>query len=271
MISTLLEAVQEILSSMDSDEVDSYDDTVESLQVATILKATYYDLATELQLPEHRTLFELNASGDAQKPCLMTIPSNVVKIDWIKYDNKLTSETYKNYVEVEFKPFYDFMEMQSGLRGLSSGVGQMNVTNNAETFEFMYGTEAFPTYYTTMDSSNLIFDSYYSDEDTTLAKAKTMAYGVVYPTFTLSNSFTADIDPQMFRLWIQTAKTRAHMELKQTANQEAAGMARRQQIATQKRKRRVNDGAEVYNVMARYGRTSRASEGGIPQRLKNGT
>ena len=38
---TLLEMVQEILSDMDSDEVDSIEDTVEAEQVATIVRSTY--------------------------------------------------------------------------------------------------------------------------------------------------------------------------------------------------------------------------------------
>ncbi len=39
---TLLDMVQEILSDMDSDEVESIDDTVEAEQVVSILKSTYY-------------------------------------------------------------------------------------------------------------------------------------------------------------------------------------------------------------------------------------
>ncbi len=41
---TLLEIVQEILSDMDSDEVNSIDDTTESEQVATIVKSTYLSM-----------------------------------------------------------------------------------------------------------------------------------------------------------------------------------------------------------------------------------
>ena len=38
---TLLAIVQEILSDMDSDEVNSIDDTVESQQVASIVRSAY--------------------------------------------------------------------------------------------------------------------------------------------------------------------------------------------------------------------------------------
>jgi hypothetical protein len=41
---TLLEMTQDILSDMDSDEVNSINDSVESLQVAQIIKTTYFNI-----------------------------------------------------------------------------------------------------------------------------------------------------------------------------------------------------------------------------------
>jgi hypothetical protein len=265
---TLLEAVQLILSSMDSDEVSSYNDTVESLQVAHVLKSVYYDLATDLALPEHDCFFELNASGDVAKPVLMTLPTNCVRLDYLQYNRIETGETYANYVDVKFMPVNEFMEMQNVLRGQTSDVGQMSFTSNGETFEVMYADNRWPTYYTTFDDGTYIFDSYKSSVDTTLTKAKTRAYGSTYPTFTLSDSFAADLEPTQFSLWINRAKVRAFAELKQAANQEAAGEARRQKIIVQKRRRRTPDEHEVFKV-ARYGRTT--SDNGIPKKLRQGT
>jgi hypothetical protein len=99
---TLLELTQLILSSMDSDEVNSITDTVESVQVTTILKNVFYDMATELDLPEHETLFELTASGDNTKPAIMTIPTDVTKLTSIKYDNAATADTYVDWKDVTF-------------------------------------------------------------------------------------------------------------------------------------------------------------------------
>jgi hypothetical protein len=264
---TLLEAVQLILSSMDSDEVDSYDDTVESLQVAHILKSVYYDLATDLALPEHDGFFELNASGSALQPTLMTLPTNCVRLDYLQYNKKEDDDTYADYQTLSFMPIDQFMEMQNVLRTQTSNVGQMSFTSNSETFEVMYASDRMPMYYTTFDDGTYIFDAYDSDIDTTLTKAKTRAYGSTYPTFTLSNNFAADLEPTQFSLWINRAKVRAFSELKQAANQEAAGEARRQKIIVQKRKRRTPDTQEVFKV-ARFGRTS--SDNGIPKRLRNG-
>lgn len=250
---TLLEMVQQILSSMDSDEVSSYSDTTESIQVANLIKGVYYDIATELGLCEHEGLFELDASGDSTQPTLMTVPSNVVRLDWIKYDNKLTVDTYEEYLSVDYLRFNEFLKKQQSFREYTSGIGTMNFTNNDETFEVIYRNDKMPQWYTTIDDFTLLFDSYDSDEDTTLQKSKTMCYGSVYPEFTLSDSFQPDLDPTQFSYFINRAKTRAFAELKQAANNESAGEARNQKIRIQRVKRRVEARPE-HERLPDYGR-----------------
>jgi len=48
---SLLDITQKILSSLDSDPVNSIDDTVESIQVADIVKESYYSLMAERDWP----------------------------------------------------------------------------------------------------------------------------------------------------------------------------------------------------------------------------
>jgi hypothetical protein len=236
---TLLEITQQILSAMDSDEVASINDTVESYQVALLVKSVFYDIATDLNLPEHNGLFELDASGDNNKPTLMTIPTTVTRLDSIKYDQKLTADTYKNYRDVEYMPWPEFMRMQSALIEDETNVGQMNVTHNSETFEVMYRDDRAPTYWSTFDDYQIIFDSYNSDEDTTLQKSKTMCQGALYPTFSMTDGAYPDIDPTQFSYFVNKCKTRAFAELKQSMNAESNAETRRQKIILQKRMRRT--------------------------------
>lgn len=268
---TLLEIVQEILSSMDSDSVSTITETDEAYQVALLVRGVYYDLATELELDEHEGLFELTASGDADKPTLMTVPSNVIRLDWIRYNNIVSTDTYDNWVKVDFVPFNTFVERQGGLRTLTSGVGELTYTQNSEDYTIMYKTDQMPLYYTTMDDYTLIFDSYDSDEDTTLQASKTMCYGSVYPTFTLADATAPDLEPQQFAYFRNRAKVRAFAELKQAQNQDAAYETKRQKIAVQKKRRLVEDIPEVYKV-ARWGRTSPfGATSKIPRFLRNGS
>ena len=45
---TLLDMTQRVLSSMDADSVNSYAETIESEQVAFIIRDAYYDLINDI-------------------------------------------------------------------------------------------------------------------------------------------------------------------------------------------------------------------------------
>lgn len=251
---TLLEMTQEILSAMESDEVNSITDTVESNSVALLIKGVYYDICTEMNIFSHNSLFELNASGNVSQPTLMTIPSNVTNIDWVEYDVKVTGDTYPDYQRIEFVPLDEFLDRQNALRNESADVGEMTFTLNGESFSTMYYDNRRPYCYTCIDDYTLLFDSYDADLDSTLQKSKTRCSGTLVPTFTMSDSFTPDFNAQQFSYFFNKAKTRAFAELKQAPNQESAAEARNQKIILQKRKRTSEDIPEVLKVGARYGR-----------------
>ncbi|MDE1830258.1 MAG: hypothetical protein KGI25_08045 [Thaumarchaeota archaeon] len=82
---TLLEMTQNILSAMNSDEVNSISDTPESLQVATAIKTSYMNMLDRLSMPEHNQLVQLTASGNPDAPVLMYMPDGCTKINWLKY------------------------------------------------------------------------------------------------------------------------------------------------------------------------------------------
>jgi hypothetical protein len=82
---TVLQMTQEILSSLGSDQVNSINDSPESVQVATILNRVYDNLTLRGDLPEHYSLFQLTPSNDVTKPTLMYVPSGVANVRWIKY------------------------------------------------------------------------------------------------------------------------------------------------------------------------------------------
>lgn len=252
MQQNLLQIVQTILSALDSDEVNSIDDTVESMQVATLLRQLYYDIAVDLDLKEHEGMLEINASGDPDKPVLMTIPSDVSDVKWIKYDCKEDGDTAPLYQDVKFMEFNDFIEMTQSLRE-STNTGVMTITIDTETFDIVYRNDKHPSYFTTLDGTTLIFDSYDADIDTTLVKNKSMVFGNRYPTFTLSNTFTPDLDPTQFSYFINKAKVRAFLELKQTQNPEAVSETRRQKIVQQVRKYRTQ-GLTSFERRPKFGR-----------------
>src|SRR6266446_6740091 len=82
---TLLGLTQNILSALNSDEVNSISDTTESRQVAEIIKTCYFNIVTRAGIPEQFKLFHLDSSTDPDMPVVMYKPSNVTNISWIKY------------------------------------------------------------------------------------------------------------------------------------------------------------------------------------------
>lgn len=250
---TLLECVQILLNSMESDEVDSINDTVESRDVALLLKTVFFDIASDLGLPQQDTLLELNASGDNAKPVLMTAPSTTTRIDWIKYDNREDGDTRAFYKPVTYLPFPEFIEMMSGYVEDTTGTAQMSFTQNGETFEVVYRTDKHPTYYTTTDDHQIIFDSLDISLDTTLQKSKTMAFGQTFPVWTMEDSFTPPLTNDQFSYFLNKAKARAFNERKQLVNQEATAEARRQKIVLQRKKEVIKREPAIMQA-PRYGR-----------------
>jgi hypothetical protein len=258
MRKTLLEIVQDILSAMDSDEVNSIEDTTEATQVATLCRQVYYDIATDIGLPEREGVFQLTAlegSQDPDRPVLMTIPSTVIRISWIKYNHADPDEDDNaNYTDVQYLPYKEFLEMMTGYANSESDdVSEMTFYNDDdEEFRIMYRTDAMPKYYS-MLGNTLIFDALDTDIEDTLQTSNTICGGIVYPDFDLADDFEPDLDPSEFSYFINKAKTRAFAELKQTQNADSAQEARRQKIIVQKRKRRIDNVPELSKV-ARYGR-----------------
>lgn len=253
---TLLELTQMILSAMDSDEVNSISDTVESNQVALLLKGVYYDLATDLGLPEHEGLIELNASGDNTKPVLMTTPSTVIRVSSIAYDTRgADADTIDlpQWKPLKLLPINEFITYTQGYRSDDATISSMQVTSGGDTFEFIHRNDTMPTYFTTFDDDQIIFDSYDNTIDTTLQKSKTLCYGARYSEFLMEDTFTPDLDPTQFSYFLNRAKVRAFAELKQQDHREASGEARRQKIIIQKRKDKLPH-LTLFEKRPNYGR-----------------
>lgn len=247
---TLLQLTQAILSSLDGDEVNSISDTTESMQIAAIVKNSYYDIISSLNLPEHKDLFELNPTSSVT-PVVMTKPSDVTDIEWIKYNNFETDEGRDIFVDVRYVELKDFLSRAYALDSTQDTVESCTVTTRAtDSFTLLYQNNAFPRYYTTYDDDTVLFDSYMATEDSFLQKTKTQCYGQIIPAWTHADSFTPDLDAKQFTLLLNEAKAQAFIELKQAANPKAEKRARRGWIQAQ----RTKDNVQRHESYKGYGR-----------------
>lgn len=251
---TLLDYTQAILSSLDSDEVNSINDTVESAQVVKILKTVFEEIVTIADLSEHFTLFELEASGDNTKPVKMTRPSDVHSLEWIKYNKETVSDSNDNFNLIQFLPLDKFLDMMHLLNESDSNVGTFTETIATSTITILYRNDKAPTYWTTYDDHTIIFDSYDSAVDTTLQKTKTLCYGKKAQTWTETDAFIPFIDSEFSVLLLNEAKSLAFAELKQMPHAKAEQTARRLWSDSQKKKRSLDRMRSELDRLPDYGR-----------------
>src|SRR4051812_8412394 len=103
MKKTLLQLTQDILSDMDSDSVNSISDTVESQQVATIIKNCFFEMISNRNWPHLRKLIQLDSLGDVTKPNYLRIPEGMKEMLFFKYDTHKLGETKTTITEVCYK------------------------------------------------------------------------------------------------------------------------------------------------------------------------
>lgn len=227
---TLLDMVQTILSRLDSDEVNSYSDTTESRQVATIIRTAYFNILSRSNLKKHEQTFSLDSSGSSSTPVLMLRPDNVTRMDWIKYYNtKDTLDAYEYVTVLPFEQYHDLTQKDG-----PTGLNYSSMTLNGDTYYFR--TDIQPYYCTVLQNYYIIFNGYDSTQDTTLQSSKTLCYGQIIPTFTLSDTFIPDLDDEQFPLLLSESTSAASIELKQVPNDVAERDSKRQWHTLQRSK-----------------------------------
>jgi hypothetical protein len=253
---TLLEMTQRILESMDSDEVNSISDSTEATAVANIIKECYFDIVSKMDLPEQQQLYQLTASGDNTLPCIMYLPEDVVDLQVLKYNTNTIADPEFN--DVFFLPLDEFVRRTFSLDVDQDEVETMTVSTDRGDFLFKFMNDRFPSYYTTIDDRTLLFDAYDSEEETTLTSSRTMCWGQVVPTFSLTDSFTPDLDPRQFQFLLQASKAQAFIELKQIENPKAEKKERKNEILAQRTKHAIDKrtGSQTYRGYGRRGRQS---------------
>lgn len=215
---TVLDMVQDILSDMDSDEVNSINDTIEAMQVAQIIKTTYFNIMDGKNWPHLKQFFQLEASNNTARPNYMKLPENILEVVTLKYNKKNTTDLFDKMEDVKYKTPSDFLDLVNDR--LSNATTTL-VTTDTTGITLNILNDVAPSYYTSFDEEWIVFDSYDSTVDSTLQSGKTQCYGKVQPTFTISDAFIPDIPMQMFSYLLNEAKSTAFLILKQAPNQKA--------------------------------------------------
>ena len=228
---------------MDSDEISSINDTVESQQVVEVIKTVYDDIISRSDLNTNKTLFNLDPSNDNTKPILMSKPSGIDRIEWIKYDSQLNGGTSPVWVDMKYLSQVDFVDYMHSYTTTETNIGTFTYTFDTFNIKFAYRKDVAPHYFTSFDDGLIFFDSYDNTVDTTLMSSKTLCYGTKTTLFTKTDTFVPALQPQQFALLLSEAKSLAWVELKQTAHEKSEITARRNWRHLQKTRQQVPDTA----------------------------
>ncbi len=249
MKKTLLEIVQDILNDLDSDNVNTIDDTIESTQVANIVTQTYFDLISDRVIPEHFEVFRLTALSDSERPNYMALPDNVANLSTVWYNK--SDDGDQEYRPIHWRDPLDFLRTTSA-RNSSAPDTKIVLDFNGST-ELLIFTDRHPAIYTTFDNKHVVFDSHDVVIDTTLQQSKSRAYGELIPTVTRADGFTFDIEAKYFPYLVAEAKSRSFSVLHKTVDQKVEQTARRHKSFIQKEKYRFDE--QKPNDRRHYGRT----------------
>lgn len=223
---TLLEMVQDILSDMDSDEVNSIDDTVEAQQVAQIIKTCYFEMIANRNWPHLRKLIQLDPSLDTTRPVYLKIPEEVKELEFLRYDITKADKVNQEWRTLKYKEPIEFLDYVSTRNSSNDNV--VKITDHSGV-ELLIVNDLAPTYWTSFDDVHLIVDSYDKEVDDTIKKSKTAACVYINPSWERMDESVPNLPIEAFPALLEEAKSTAFLALKQMANQKAEQKAKRQQ------------------------------------------
>jgi len=247
MSRTLLDMTQEILSEMDSDEVNSIDDTVESLQVANIIKSTYMAMMSSRDWPHLKKLGQMTNSGSTEHPTHLKVPSLVKEVLFINYNCYENGSTKNNYRQLKWLENDAFLMKQNAL---NTDADNVEVKTDLSGVSIAVRNDKNPEYYTSFNDDYIVCDSYNSSLENTLVGSKTQLCAYYMPTFSLTDMFEPDLPEEAYTALVENAKSSAMLKLKQTADQKAESTYQKQNSWLSRKAWRVNGGIKYPN----YGR-----------------
>lgn len=235
---SLLDMVQDILSDLNDDEVNSIADTVESLQVAQILKSSYFELMNLQNWPHLKRLMALISSSDSERPTHMIVPDLVKEVEQIEYNRKTSASGRDAYKVIKYLSPDEFLRITNTYDSTNPSVKR--VVDYSGVSLLIY-TDRQPEYWTSFDDDNIVFNSYDSGVESTLQASNSRMFGYVSATWRMVDTFIPDMPEEMFSMLLAEAKSVAFVRLKQVADQKAEQQSRRQ-MARMKRNSWVTQG-----------------------------
>jgi hypothetical protein len=165
------------------------------------------------------------------------------------YNKRTDTDTRDKYEAVQYLYPDEFLMKLNERDSSDTAIDSVTDTGG---ITLLIRNDAAPTYWTSFNDQEIVFDSYDSDVDTTyLQNSKFQCLGYVEPTFSRSNTAYPDIPEEMFPLLLNEVKSRASYLLKQSTNEKAELESTRQRRRMSRKAWVAAGGVRYQN----YGRT----------------
>ena len=247
---TLLELVQDILNDLDSDTVNSINDTVESTQVAQIIKTSYMEMMGNRNWPHQRKVVQLDSSGTTAKPNYLKLPENLKELSGFKYEGQKVGDTQIKLRDVKYKHPDEFLNYISSRNSDDPAVVEVVDFGGSK---FLIRNDTAPQYWTSFDDVYLVTDSYDAGVDATLQTSKSQCIAYIIPSWSAVDTFVPDLPIDAFPALLEESKSTAFFVLKQMTNSKAEQKATRQNRWLSRKAWRAHGGVRYSD----FGRKSR--------------
>lgn len=244
---TLLEIVQDILNDLESDSVNSINDTVEAQEIAQIVKTTYANITDGRDWPHLSELFQLESLGDTNKPNYMKIPDTIQNTEWIKYNIRKSTDTKDKFVTIPYKTPVEFLVL---VEKRDSSKTNIQVVSDFSGVSLNIQNDKVPQWFTSFDDQYVVFDSWDHVANATCIASKSSGRGRRNIIFSLVDSYIPDLPVQMFSYLLNEAKATAFITVKQSVNSKA------EQHSVTQRRRMSQNASKIKNGVTypNYGR-----------------
>lgn len=239
---TNLEMVQNILSSMDSDNVNSIDDTEEALQVFEVLRESYYEILSRRKWKSDSKTRLLQQVGDTEKPTKFRIPTEVTRINCFRYETfkEGTDPVESSWKELKYLLPCDFINHVQSRNAVQLDE-RVEITTNDDGVTMYIINDVEPEFWTSFDDEFVYLDNWVKEDSLTVTSPRTSVNVTQEHTYPVTDTGIPDIPTDMFPLLLSEAKSACWLNFKGTPNQKAEQVARRQYIKMREESPKVEE------------------------------
>lgn len=249
MKQTLLEMVQDILNDMDSDEVNSITDTAESVQVAQMIRTTFFEMITRKEWPHLRKMTTLGNMSDTEHPNYLVLPEDAVKMTYLAYNSKREAVDRDTFRSITYLYPDEFVTHCNRRNTDNDNVESISDPDGIKLHIY---NDRPPVYWTSFNDQYIVFDGWKKDLQSTLIGSDSHAELYFSADWIPEDTFVPNLPIEAFPGFLAEAKSVCMYKLKQMSDEKAEQQSKRQHIMLSQRGFITKGGVRYPN----YGRRS---------------